>query len=413
MRIKRVEMQLHQTQADFAACQKPYRGFVGGRGAGKTFIGAYDMIRRSTSPSGRNRLYMVIAPTYNVLSDVTIRSFKQLAIKLHCYDPSKARLNPPSMTMPGGSEILFRSADTPERLRGPNLSGVWMDEASIMHHDAYLIAIGGLREQSGAGWLSATFTPKGQGHWTYETFGKPRPGNALYHSSTYNNPFLSADFVRNLEGEYVGKFAEQELSGMFVDPDGSEWPAEYFSDDIWFDEWPSTIAIKTLGVDPSKGSDGKSGDYSAIVKLGRDANGILYCEANLERRNTEEIVSVVLETQGKFRADGVAVESNQFQQLLAVQIQERARVAGMPCPVVQLVNTVSKQVRIRRLGPYLAQKTIRFKSNSIGTKLLVSQLRDFPTGKHDDGPDSLEMALRVMIDLYNGRHSRIVKRVGV
>lgn len=413
MRHKRLTVQLHRTQAEFTACMQPYRGFVGGRGAGKTFIGAYDMIRRATRPEGRGRLYMVIAPTYNVLADVTLRSFKQLAIKLHCFDPAKMRISPPSIILPGGSEILFRSADQPERLRGPNLSGVWLDEASIMHHDAYLIAIGGLREQSGAGWLSATFTPKGQGHWTYETFGKGRNGSSLHHSSTFSNPFLSKEFIKNLQGEYAGKFADQELAGLFVDPDGSEWPSEYFGDSIWFDEWPSTVVIKTIGVDPSKGSDGKSGDYSAIVKLGRDVDGILYCEANLERRSTEEIVSTVLEAQTKFKADGVAVESNQFQQLLAVQIQERAKNVGMPCPVIQLVNTVSKQVRIRRLGPYLAQRTIRFKSNSIGTKLLVSQLRDFPTGKHDDGPDSLEMALRVMIDLYNGRHSRIVKRVGV
>jgi hypothetical protein len=31
-------------------------------------------------------------------------------------------------------------------------------------------------------------------------------------------------------------------------------------------------------------------------------------------------------------------------------------------------------------------------------------MRDFPVGDHDDGPDALEMALRLMIDIYNGRH---------
>jgi hypothetical protein len=34
---------------------------------------------------------------------------------------------------------------------------------------------------------------------------------------------------------------------------------------------------------------------------------------------------------------------------------------------------------------------------------LVQQLRDFPVGAHEDGPDALEMALRVMIELWNGR----------
>jgi hypothetical protein len=28
-------------------------------------------------------------------------------------------------------------------------------------------------------------------------------------------------------------------------------------------------------------------------------------------------------------------------------------------------------------------------------------MKDFPVGDHDDGPDALEMALRLMIELFN------------
>jgi hypothetical protein len=31
---------------------------------------------------------------------------------------------------------------------------------------------------------------------------------------------------------------------------------------------------------------------------------------------------------------------------------------------------------------------------------------DFPEGEHDDGPDGLEMALRIMIELSNARGRR-------
>lgn len=31
----------------------------------------------------------------------------------------------------------------------------------------------------------------------------------------------------------------------------------------------------------------------------------------------------------------------------------------------------------------------------------MRQLRDFPAGQHDDGPDALEMALRLMNDLMD------------
>jgi hypothetical protein len=53
------------------------------------------------------------------------------------------------------------------------------------------------------------------------------------------------------------------------------------------------------------------------------------------------------------------------------------------------------------LGPYLSQRQLRFKSKSPGTALLVQQLRDFPAADHDDGPDALEMNLRLMIELFN------------
>ena len=58
-------------------------------------------------------------------------------------------------------------------------------------------------------------------------------------------------------------------------------------------------------------------------------------------------------------------------------------------------NRVNKLVRIRRLGPYLSSQRMRFKNDSPGTRLLVEQLKEFPVGDHDDGPDALEMAVRL------------------
>jgi len=101
-----------------------------------------------------------------------------------------------------------------------------------------------------------------------------------------------------------------------------------------------------------------------------------------------------------------AVETNQFQELLATQIAAVSKLRGMMVPVKGYDNRVNKLVRIRRLGPYLARGAIRFKGGSPATKLLVQQLRDFPLADHDDGPDALELALRAMIDMWNERLTR-------
>src|SRR5262249_11470492 len=103
------------------------------------------------------------------------------------------------------------------------------------------------------------------------------------------------------------------------------------------------------------------------------------------------------------RPEGFAIETNLFQELLVAEFQRLGQELRVELPIWGLNNQINKQVRIRRLGPYLAQRKLRFKSRSPGTALLVQQLRDFPVGDHDDGPDALEMALRLMIELWNGR----------
>jgi hypothetical protein len=59
---------------------------------------------------------------------------------------------------------------------------------------------------------------------------------------------------------------------------------------------------------------------------------------------------------------------------------------------------VAKEVRIRQLGPWLAQGRLRFRNADVsrGSRLLVAQLRDFPAGEFVDGPDALAQALAVL-----------------
>jgi predicted phage terminase large subunit-like protein len=105
----------------------------------------------------------------------------------------------------------------------------------------------------------------------------------------------------------------------------------------------------------------------------------------------------------QFRPEGFAIETKQFQELLIAEFQRISQQRKVLLPIQTLDNQVKKQVRIRRLGTYLAQRKLRFKARSGGTALLVEQLKDFPVGEHDDGPDALEMALRLMIELWNGK----------
>ncbi len=199
---------------------------------------------------------------------------------------------------------------------------------------------------------------------------------------------------------------EREKQNSPINPDLCEWPETYFDEGIWFDDWPEHLQVKTLALDPSKGSDARRGDYSALVMLGVDRQGILYLEADLARRPTPQIVADGVELCRRFRPDVFGVEANQFQDLLCGEFEAEFHRQGVlgtrPWP---LENRANKLVRIRRLGPYLSARRLRFKSGSPGTRLLVEQLRQFPLGDHDDGPDAAEMALRLAAELLEGRQA--------
>lgn len=203
----------------------------------------------------------------------------------------------------------------------------------------------------------------------------------------------------------IGRTAfEREKQGSPVNPELCEWPESYFEDHIWFDAWPAELPVRTIALDPSKGRDSRRGDYSAYVLLGMDSGGVFYVEADMVRRPTPQMVAEGVALWLRFRPNLFGVEVNQYQELLCGEFAAEFRRQGLPhvapCGVHNIAN---KLVRIRCLGPYLSNRRFRFLRGSAATKLLVDQLRDFPTGAHDDGPDALEMAMRLANDLLEGR----------
>jgi predicted phage terminase large subunit-like protein len=189
---------------------------------------------------------------------------------------------------------------------------------------------------------------------------------------------------------------EREKQSLPINPEQCEWPESYFGDWIWFDHWPETLRLRTLALDPSKGTDSRNGDYSAFVLLGVGHDGLLYVDADLARRPSPQMVTDGIELCRRFQPHVFGLEANQFQELLgpnfAAELIRQGLVGTAPCSIQ---NTTNKLVRIRRLGPLLASHRLRFKTRSPGTRMLVEQLREFPISSHDDGPDAVEMALRL------------------
>jgi len=199
---------------------------------------------------------------------------------------------------------------------------------------------------------------------------------------------------------------------------GTEFPADYFGPWLWVpaEEWPSQEerGATVLAVDPSRGREDAASDYAAIVwaAMHRHRDEV-FVDGDLEVRTPSQTLDRVLDLFDRLRPDFLAVETNQFQILFAHELERRGREGfKISLPLVYVQNYLPKILRVRRLGPWLAARQLRF-ADSRGARLIVDQLREFPLGRHDDGPDALEMALRILTEQAPRRVESLTYRPGV
>lgn len=208
---------LYGDQYPFVTTDAHYAAVFGGIGSGKSYSGAVRGIMAAMGTIGSQavpvpNLGQVTAPTYKLLKDATLRTYLDVGGDLIAQFNKSDQI----MTMVNGSEILFRTADNPELLRGPNLLWWHGDEAALCHPDMWPIMIGRLRQYGEHGWAWLTTTPKGR-NWCWREFVRDfRADFARWTLPTMGNPFLSAQFVESLQSSYVGDFAAQELGGEFI-----------------------------------------------------------------------------------------------------------------------------------------------------------------------------------------------------
>lgn len=207
---------LFPRQRRFVLDPARFPGYVGGIGSGKSFAGAAKVIARID----RAEIGGVYAPTYPMLRDATKRTLLALLDLLAI--PYIHHITDNTITIPStGHEIICRSLDNPDSMRGPNLAYAWVDELSLATREAWNVVIGRVRVgDKPQAW--ATFTPKGR-NFCWEIWERDaNPDHPLYRVKTTENPELPPDFAESLG--YAGRFADQELGGEFVAHDGLVYP---------------------------------------------------------------------------------------------------------------------------------------------------------------------------------------------
>ena len=177
----------------------------------------------------------------------------------------------------------------------------------------------------------------------------------------------------------------------------AEWPAHYFAN-LWLGEndWPDHgFNCSALYCDPAKGKHKRKGDYYALVFVGF-IGGRLFVKSDVDRAPIGVIARRMAEMTKALRPTFTGVEANAFQFLMAPHYQQACEDVGIPIdPPALIDNTLPKALRIASLDPWLANRLLRFEK-SASNELLIKQAQVYPFGKHDDGPDGLAGAVRLL-----------------
>jgi hypothetical protein len=115
------------------------------------------------------------------------------------------------------------------------------------------------------------------------------------------------------------------------------------------------------------------------------------------------LVDKMYEIEALRKPTGCSLETNSAQEFLGRLILAAGKTKGRGLNLFGIWNTVEKEARIRAgVGPRLAGSEFRFRDTP-STRLLVSQLRDFPVAEFVDGADALEQMQNLLISIMQGK----------
>jgi PBSX family phage terminase large subunit len=198
-----------------------FKGFSGPIGSGKSQAMAYETVISAVLNPGC--IGLVGAPTFPMLRDATQRAlFDTLERQRidYAFNQSRNILTFPENSVFEGAQILFRSMDHFERIRGTNLAWFGVDELTYCKEEAWLRLVGRLRDPAAKHRIGfACWTPKGF-DWVYERFIKEDREDPENYSAVLASPgeniHLPAAFYSTLGKSYDRKFFAQEVLGQYL-----------------------------------------------------------------------------------------------------------------------------------------------------------------------------------------------------
>jgi len=217
------------------------------------------------------------------------------------------------ITLKNGSEIIFRSAEKYDNIRGMTVDYGVLDEASFMKEDAWKEAIRPVFMVRGKKVLFIS-TPKGK-NWFYELFqlaqSEDYPQYVSYTGSSYDTPYIDSQEIEDAKKTLPENVFQQEYLAKFIDSGG-----EVFTnlDKNLMPNWGPINSKIYCGIDL-----GKQEDYTVATFINSAGQVVEIYRANAQEWST--MTREIIEGIKKYNAT-VMVEVNSIGDVIYEQIKK-------------------------------------------------------------------------------------------
>ena len=320
--------------------------YLSGRGWGKTRTGAewivWEALKRDKTR------WAVVAATFSDVRDTCAEGESGLIPILRRYGVLKNyNRSIGEIRLTNGSRIKLFSAAEPDRLRGPQFHGAWVDElASWQYPDTWDQLQFGLRLGTHPQTVVTT-TPRPVP--VIRRLLERADGSVITtRGSTFDNAAnLAPSALAELRARYEGtRLGRQELyAELLLDVPGALWTLEMI--DATRVQSPPDLVRVILAIDPAVTS-GEDADETGIVVVAKGADGRGYLLADRSCRDTPSgWAHRAVAAYEEFRCDRVVAEKNQGGDLVEQTIRSVA-------PNISYKGIIAKQGKRLRAEPIAA-----------------------------------------------------------
>lgn len=313
--------------------------------------------------------------------------------------------------------VYWKHAKDPDTMRGDGVHLSWWDEpAFIPNNQAWNSFQPALSDKSGHCWFSSTPSDQESNIWFYDEIilravgGVNSDGDKVEADpdfeyitwQTIENPHIPAKEIRDARRRMHHIDFEREYQAQWSAGGGKDLKAEWLHPYIepkdydvatWAD-LPRDRWFFYIGVDPAI-SLNKEADYFAlrVIAVNNETGQAVGVDSYRDRIDFPTQLEIIEQYSKKWRPLYIGIEAVAYQNALVQMVGKM----DLPSNIYAVQATKDKKIRLRAMSPLFRASRVRITKYE---KDFIGEWISFPSGKHDDALDAMDIAIRTAMTMH-------------